>query len=68
MVLLVISGYKPHLALLGWCNGGGGGGGCVWGGGRGVRVPLRGKCITIHGEREKEVVQQKVAAASLRWV
>lgn len=29
---------------------------------------LRGKCITIHGEREKNVVQQKVAAASLRWV
>lgn len=41
MVLLLISGYKPHLALLGWYNEG------EWG------LPLRGKCITIHGEREK---------------
>lgn len=57
MVLLLISGYKPHLALLGWYNEGEG----VCG------LPLRGKCITIHGEREKEVVE-KVAAASLRWV
>lgn len=54
MVLLLISGYKPHLALLGCYNES-----------VGVRgLPLRGKCITIHGEREK----QKVAAASLRWV
>ncbi len=58
MVLLLLSGYKPHLALLGRYNEGVG----VWG------LPLRGKCITIHGEREKEVVEQKVAAASLRWV
>lgn len=58
MVLLLISDYKPHLALLGWYNEG-----------VGVRgLPLRSKCITIHGEREKEVVEQKVAAASLRWV
>jgi len=56
--LLLISGYKPHLALLGWYNEGAG----VLG------LPLRGKCITIHGEREKEAAKQKVAAASLRWV
>lgn len=29
---------------------------------------LRGKYITIHGEREKEAAEQKVAAASLTWV
>lgn len=55
MLLLPISGYKPHLALLDCYN-------------EGVGVLSRGKCITIHGEREKEVVEQKVAAASLRWV
>ena len=49
MVLILLSGYKPHLALLGWYNEG------------------EGVTVAIHGEREKEIVEQKVAAASLRW-
>lgn len=55
MVLPLLSGYKPHLALLDWYN-------------ERVGVTFRDKCITIHEEREKDIAEQKVAAASLRWV
>ena len=53
-MLPLLSGYKAHLALLGWYN-------------ERVGVTIESKCITIHGKSEKEVVEQKVAAASLRW-
>lgn len=48
----MLSGYKPHLALLDWHNERSGPGRA--GPGRARPLPWGGKCIAIHGEREKE--------------